>query len=149
MDNYFEREIMAMERELHQLKTAQQKSAVLVPTKSKSLSFSVSLHLNSYSSGAYGSASFKVTTSNDCLIIPTLAKYYDNISLSEYIPLKTRYMVITIGKLAQNSYLITLSARGTEGANSDVTTLQNGGSVVLDNTITVQGTDDFTLEQIA
>lgn len=149
MDNYFEREIMAMERELRQLKTAQQKSAGLVPTKSKSLSFSVSLHLNSYSTSAIGTASFKVTTTNDCLIIPTLSKYYDNITLSEYVPLKTRYMVFEIGKLTQNVYLISISARGTEGANSDVTTLQNGGSVVLDNIITVQGTDDFTLEQTA
>lgn len=148
MDNYFEQEIMALERELRQLKTAQQKSAGQVPTIYKSLSFNVLLYLNSSQTAAHGSATFKVTTTSNCLIIPTLAKYYDDISLAESIPLKTRYMmIVTIGKLARNTYLITLSARGTEGLDSDVTTLRNGGSVVLDNTLTVQSTDEFTLEQ--
>lgn len=149
MDNYFEQEIMALEREIRQLKTAQQKSAGQVPTIFKSISFNVPLSLDSSRTMARGSAFFKVTTANNCLIIPTLAKYYDNVALAEYIPLKTRYMTITIGKLAQNSYLIGLSARGTEGANSDVSTLIGGGSVVLNNTLTVQSTDEFTLEQIS
>lgn len=149
MDNYFEREIMTLERELRQLKTAQQKSAGQVPTIFKSISFNVPLSLDSSQTMARGSAAFKVTTVDNCLIIPTLAKYYDNVALAEYIPLKTRYMTITIGKLAQNTYLIELSARGTEGANSDVSTLIGGGSVVLDNTLTVQSTDEFTLEQIS
>lgn len=149
MDNYFEREIMTLERELRQLKTAQQKSAGQVPTIFKSISFTVPLGLDSSQTMARGSAAFKVTTTDNCLIIPTLAKYYDNVALAEYIPLKTRYMTITIGKLAQNTYLIELSARGTEGANSDVSTLIGGGSVVLDNTLTVQSTDEFTLEQIS
>lgn len=149
MDNYFEHEIITLEQELRQLKTAQQKSAGQVPTIHKSLSFRVSLSLNSSQAIARGSAAFKVTTTNNCIIIPTLAKYYDNIALAEYIPLKTRYMVLTIGKLSQNEYLIKLSARGTEGVDSDVTTLQNGGSVVLENSLTVQSTDNFTLEQIS
>lgn len=149
MDNYFEREIMTLERELRQLKTAQQKSAGQVPTIFKSISFNVPLSLDSSQTTAHGSAAFRVTTADNCLIIPTLAKYYDNIALAEYIPLKTRYMTIVVGKLAQNTYLIELSARGTEGANSDVSTLIGGGSVVLDNTLTVQSTDEFTLEQIS
>lgn len=149
MDNYFEREIMTLEREIRQLKTAQQKSAGQVPTIFKTISFNVSLSLDSSQTMARGSAAFKVATANNCLIIPTLTKYYDNVALAEYIPLKTRYMTITIGKLAQNTYLIELSARGTEGANSDVSTLIGGGSVVLDNTLTVQSTDEFTLEQIS
>lgn len=149
MDNYFEREIMTLEREIRQLKTAQQKSAGQVPTIYKSISFNVPLSLNSSKTIARGSAAFKVTTADNCLIIPTLAKYYDNVALAEYLPLKTRYMVLTIGKLAQNTYLIELSARGTEGVNSDVSTLIGGGSVVLDNTLTVQSTDEFTLERIS
>lgn len=149
MDNYFEREIMTLEREIRQLKTAQQKSAGQVPTIFKSISFNVPLSLNSSQTTAHGSAAFRVTTTDNCLIIPTLAKYYDNIALAEYIPLKTRYMTITIGKIAQYTYLIELSARGTEGANSDVSTLIGGGSVVLDNTLTVQSTDEFTLERIS
>lgn len=149
MDNYFEREIMTLEREICQLKTAQQKSAGQVPTIFKSISFNVPLSLDSSQTMARGSAAFKVTTTDNCLIIPTLAKYYDNVALAEYIPLKTRYMTITIGKIAQYTYLIELSARGTEGANSDVSTLMGGGSVVLDNTLTVQSTDEFTLEQIS
>lgn len=149
MDNYFEREIMTLEREIRQLKTAQQKSAGQVPTIYKSISFNVPLSLNSSQTIARGSAAFKVTTADNCLIIPTLAKYYDNVALAEYLPLKTRYMVLAIGKLAPNTYLIELSARGTEGANSDVSTLIGGGSVVLDNTLTVQSTDEFTLERIS
>lgn len=148
MENYFDRELMAIEREIRQLKTAQNKSAGKVSTVYRTISFRIPLRLNSSETVASGSAKFRVSVTNNGIIIPTMAKYYDDVTLSETIPLRTRFMLFSVGKLDQTTYLITVSARGTGGANSDVTTLRNGGSVVLDNTIMVQSTDNFTLEQI-
>lgn len=149
MDNYFEREIMALEREIRQLKTAQQKSAGQVPTVSHSAQVQIPLRLNSSQTTASGTAIFRVTTPQNSYIVVTLAKYYDNILVSARVPRETRNMVSRLGKIDQNTYLIELLANGTEGANSDVTTLRNGGSVTLENTLTVQCTDEFTLEQIS
>lgn len=149
MDNYFEHEIMTLERELRQLKTAQQKSAGQVPTVYQTTSIQIPLHLGSSQSTARGEATFKITTPKSSYIIATLAKYFDNVLVSAKVPRETRSMIITLGKLSENSYSVHIIANGTEGANSDVTTLRDGGSVVLENSLTVQSTDNFTLEQIS
>lgn len=148
MDNYFDSELNKIEREIKQLKTAQQKFAGQVPTIAKSVSISIPLSLNASQTAASGSAMYRITTTSDTYLMATLAKYYDDITLNTSYPVKTRSMILRLGKYNSNQYLILIYARGTGGSDSDVSTLKNGGSVTLTNTLTVRGTDEFSLEAI-
>lgn len=149
MDNYFERELMNIEREIRQLKTSQQKFAGQVPTTFQSISIRIPLRLNSSRTSASGQARYRITTVQNSFVVATLAKYYDNILVFSELPRKTRSMSLVIGKASANVYIVQILANGTEGANSDVATLINGGSVELENTLTVQSTDEFTVEILA
>lgn len=148
MQDYFENEIKRTEQELVDLKTAQQKFAGVVPILSKSINVSIPLKLNSSKTAATGTQLYRITTAQDSILVATLAKYYDNVYVEMQVPQATRQMTARLGKISNNVYILDVGAFGTAGANSDVTTLINGGSVTLTNTLTVQSTNDFTLEAI-
>lgn len=145
MQSYFESEIKRTEQELVDLKTAQQKFAGVVPTLSKYIDVSIPLSLNSSQTTASGSKIYKITTSDDAIIVPTLSKYYDDVTKYLWTPRATRAMTMQFGRLSDGVYIILVQAFGTEGSGSDVSTLINGGSVTLTNRLTVQATNDFTL----
>ena len=149
MQDYFESEILRTEQELTDLKTSQQKFAGEVPLVIKSINVSIGLSLDSSQTTARGEQKFKITMSKPSMFVPTLAHYYDDVSKSEDSPRTTRYMYFMAGKIGDNQYLVRVIAYGTEwSAGSDVETIKGGGSVTLTNTLTVQSTDDFTLEAL-
>lgn len=148
MDNYFDREILQMERELLRLKTSQQKFAGSVPTVKKSIQISVPLALAGGGFTARGEIQCKITLDHISLVYPTLAKYYDDVLLSPYVGDRTRYFSMEMYHNGDDR-ILQIVAHGTNyGQNNDVATLKNGGSVSLTNTITVVATDDFEMEII-
>lgn len=148
MENYFESEILRIEREILAIKTSQQKFAGEVPLVTKTGSVSINLSITSdIVPAAIGQQAFRLTFQNTAFFVPTLAHYYDNANLSEDFPRTTRYMYFTIGKINSNQYIILVKAYGTQWTeNSDAEVIRRGGSVTLTNTLTVQATDNFTLE---
>lgn len=148
MDNYFDREILQMERELLRLKTSQQKFAGSVPTVKKSIQISVPLALAGGGMTARGQIYCKIVPENTALVYPTLSKYYDDVLLFPYVEDRTRSFSMEMYHNGDDLYL-EIRAIGTNyGQNNDVDTLRNGGSVSLTNTITVVATDDFEMEII-
>ena len=148
MDNYFDKEILQMERELLRLKTSQQKFAGSVPTVKKSIQISVPLALSGGGMTARGQIYCKIVPENTALFYPTLAKYYDDVLLFPYTENRTRYFSIEVYHNGDDLF-IEIRANGTNyGQNNDVDTLRNGGSVSLTNTLTVVATDNFELEVV-
>lgn len=143
MQDYFERELLNIKREITYLKTAMQKSAGIVETTSQSVSLNLPLSLDEYQINATGRARFRVISSDDILMMTTLNWYYEDITKSSDYPRTTRYGdVITF---YDDTPIIRVIVRGTQ---SDVNTLKNGGSVSVNVVLTVRATDEFTLEAL-
>lgn len=148
MDNYFDREILQMERELLRLKTSQQKFAGSVPTIKKNLQISVPLALAAGGLTARGQIYCKIVPESTALVYPTLAKYYDDVLLFPYVEDRTRSFSMEMYQNGNDLYLEIIAYGTNYGQNNDVATLKNGVSVSLTNTITVVATDNFELEVI-
>jgi hypothetical protein len=150
MNGYFESEITRLEKELTDLKTSQQKFAGQAPLVTKSANMSIGLSITSdLIPAAIGHKAFKLTFQKPTFFVPTLAHYYDNANLSEDFPRTTRYMYFNLGRLSSNQYIIDVRAYGTQWSEgSDAEVIKGGGSVSLNNVLTVQATDDFTLEAL-
>lgn len=147
MQNYFDNEIKNIERELVRLKTSQQKFAGQVPLVTKSVQVAIPLTLNQARTTARGEKLYKLIVDKPMLFVATLAKYYDDVTKSEDYPRTTRMIYHFVSKISASQYLIEIVAYGTQiGAGNDVTTLMNGGSITLNNTLTVTATDEFRLE---
>lgn len=147
MQNYFDREITQLQKELLRLKTSQQKFAGQVPTISKSINFNIPLRISTSGFSAIGQKNFRIVVNNNAFFTSTLSTYYDDVTKHATVPLETRYMTIQ-NTFMGGSYYVRVFAHGTEsGANSDLATLRNGGSVSLTNKLTIICTDDFTIEE--
>ena len=144
MENYFDNEIKNMKRELTQLKTATQTSAVAVPTVSQSLSIPITLELaNPYL--AKGSAYVRVSASSDTILMATLDSYFDDITRATDFPATTRKTYIIMDYKGNGETLIYIDFTGNA---SDRSTLSGGGSVTVTKQLTVRATEEFTLERI-
>lgn len=140
MQNYFEREITTIEKELLWLKTSVVKSGAVVTSEVKSVDYNIPLQLAS-ATNATGAANFKLKINDDAIFEPTLDVYYDDITVG---PLgNTRRRTVQTFWLTGEEYILNVRAWGD---SNDITTLQNGGSVTMSGTLTVTCTDDFTLE---
>lgn len=146
MENYFNREVLQLERELLRLKTSQQKFAGSVPTAKKSININVPLSLDAGGFTATGKLYCRITVKNGSLVYPTLQKYYDNVMLSPYTESRTRVFTLDMYNDGDNIILEIIATGTNYGQNNDMDTLKNGGSVSLTNTITVVATDNFELE---
>lgn len=140
MQEYFEREITTMEKELRWLKTSVVKSGATVSSIAKSVPYNIPLNLVS-STNANGSALFKLTLREKAVFNPTLDIYYDDITLG---PLgDTRRRAVQMYWLNDTQYVLEI---GVWGDSNDIATLEGGGSVEMSGTLTVTSTDEFTLE---
>lgn len=142
MQEYFEREILSLERELTNLKTSMMKSAGVIETRLRSVNVSIPLEV--YGSVARGQARVRVTTDGDGMIFPTLEKYYDDImkSMEQY---ESRYRTLQLIESDDQFYII-IRAWGTF---DDVIAISGGGSVRVDCALTVQCTCDFEMEVVS
>lgn len=147
MNNYFDSEINNLNREILFLKTSGQKSAATVRTMAQSVSITVQLRLQG-SSRVGAQANFEVTADSEALVMATLDKYFDDITINDHgWGSRTRTTKILLYKPMENTTLINIAF---EGDNQDVITIRDqGGTVEMSTTLTVRCTDNFTLERIS
>ena len=150
MNDYFEKEIIQLERELTNLKTAGQKSSALVKTMSKSLDITVQLEYQDISwptGSARAQAAYEIITDSDALIIPTLSWYDEDIH--EPSMLTTREITMTRGMSANGNYTVHLYFIGSEqGENSDAARTKRGEIVTVSVTLSVVSTQEFTIRKV-
>ena len=153
MDNYFNRELNYLKKELTRLKTAGQKSASSAKLVKQTVSISTNLVWEDLSD-PYGSARswviYEITPNSDSIIVATLNWYYDDINSSYLTTQSTReiqlkQVILPNGKPGVQLYFI-----GTEnGPDSDAARAKNGETITVSVNLTVTCTDNFTLRRYA
>jgi hypothetical protein len=151
MEQYFDNEIKNMERELLYLKTASQKSASAIKTISKTVSVSANLEYQDISwptGSARANKWYKVTTSDDAIIIPTLSWYHGDVTQAADIEYVTRKIQMATG-IIDGNFTIGLYFVGTEkGDNSDAARTKRGETVTVTVDLTVLCTQDFQIQEV-
>jgi hypothetical protein len=147
MNNYFEREIKGLEREIIALKTANQKSAGNLQLVSKTIPISIPLVLNEYQTFARGRKTYAVRKNSEELVVAYLDWYTDDIS-REWVDAYTQGSVRS-GRIAHGVY------NGTDvfqitvyGDRNDIDAMAGGASITISLNMTVKCTNDFTLEAL-
>lgn len=142
MDDYFNRELRQINREITRLKTSGQKSGGIVPTVATTINVTEQLQLIGLST-AYAEAYYKIRTNSTALVMTSLDKYYDDI-----------FNIFNHGTRSYDCYLHRRSNGDIimivyfSGNQDDARTLWEGGSVSMSTEVTVRCTDNFTIERI-
>lgn len=143
MQDYFDNEIKYLDKELTRLKTSMTKSSGSILTVVKSVNFSISLESTGFLRPS-GTTKFILHTDENALFHVTLDSYYDDVMKE----LDGRYLTRQKYPIIANRFgNIRIDVRGL-GTIDDEATIQGGGSVTLTGTMTVQCTNEFTLEQV-
>lgn len=152
MDNYFDREIKSMEREITDLKTASQKSAATAPMVTKTVNVSTNLEYEDISypwGSARSTVRYEVQTDYDEIIVPTLDWYFGDITQSGQTDQPTREIQLNTRIATNGKIIVELYFIGTEnGANSDAQRVKNGETVTVSVNLTVRCTNDFNLRRL-
>lgn len=142
MQDYFDNEIKYLDKELTRLKTSMTKSSGSILTIVKSINFSIPLQSTGFLRPS-GTTKFILHTDENALFHVTLDSYYDDVMKE----LDGRYLTRQKYPIIANRFGdIRIDVRGL-GTIDDEATIQGGGSVTLTGTMTVQCTNEFTLEQ--
>lgn len=148
MNDYFEREILAVERELTRLKTAAQRSSGTVVTTKASKEINIELH--NTSAGCRGEADYVITMSKDCLVNITLDWYFEDVT-KEWQPFRTsRSMSYHKSILPDGKIGVHIIARGTDystDGSDDESRVARGETIVLTTTMTVLATNNISIEE--
>lgn len=144
MDNYFDSEIKRTNKEILNLKTSGQKSAVTVPVSKKTIDITVSLELmGSGNPRAY--KSYRVETNSRALVFATLDKYFDDIMINDHRwnpdTRKARVYVVKVSKLVYYVNIMFI------GDGNDYNVVSGGGTARMSRTLTVKCTDNFTMTE--
>lgn len=143
MQDYFDNEIKYLDKELTRLKTSMTKSSGSILTVVKSVNFSIPLQSTGFLRPS-GTTKFILHTDENALFHVTLDSYYDDVMKE----LDGRYLTRQKYPIIANRFgNIRIDVRGL-GTIDDEATIQGGGSVTLTGTMTVQCTNEFTLEQV-
>lgn len=148
MNDYFEREILAVEDELSQLKTAAQRSSGTVETTSKTVAVSVPLSMNAARTTCSGSVAYLITCEHNAAVMATLDWYYGNVADNWRTPRATRRARVSTKMQPDGKILATVTCNGTsvvDSGTSDLARLKNGESVSISVNLTVRATDNFTI----
>ncbi len=150
MNNYFEKEISSINRELTSLKTSGQKSSAFTKTISRTVNVTAQLQYEdiSYPTGsARAEVAYEVVTTKDALIIPSLSWYYEDVFMQELGP--ARVIDMFTGILSNGNYVVYLYFIGSEeGDNSDAARTKRGETVMVSVDLSIVCTQDFTLRKI-
>lgn len=143
MQDYFDNEIKYLDKELTRLKTSMTKSSGSILTVVKSVNFSIPLQSTGFLRPS-GTTKFILHTDENALFHVTLDSYYDDVMKE----LDGRYLTRQKYPIIANRFGdIRIDVRGL-GTIDDEATIQGGGSVTLTGAMTVQCTNEFTLEQV-
>lgn len=150
MENYFTNEIKQIEREMMWLKTAQQKSASVISTITKSIVVTADLWLiitgDSPQAGDY--LFYEIIPEKDALIFPTLDWYAEDITqASTVLPQLTRTIELEQMILPNGNAGVKLTFRGTQGSGSDTEKVVNGQTVQVSANLTVTCTSNFIVRE--
>lgn len=145
MQEYFERELKMMKKELVALKTSMRKSAGIIVTTEKSISLDINLELNTTQTLCNGEKIVKIVTDGPALIIPTLEKYQNNIYYDPSFATQDGWANVMLEFTPSGYELANVFVRGSD---TDTQTLKNGGTVVKTVKLTVRCSDDFYMEII-
>lgn len=150
MENYFVSELKQIEREITWLKTAQQKSASVISTVTKSITVTANLWLiitgDSPQAGDY--LFYEIIPDNDGLIFPTLDWYAGDITqASTVLPQLTRTIELEQMILPNGNAGVKLTFKGTQGNDSDTEKVVNGHTVQVSANLTVTCTSNFVMRQ--
>lgn len=149
MNDYFEREFMAVEKELLRLKTsAQRSSGTVITTKTTQ---AVRVELVAYNTYCRGYSYYKIIPENDSIVNITLDWYHEDVSKEWQVPRVSRMINFNKIMLPDNSIVIEVSAYGTNWSTDgtdDLSRLRNGETVVVTANMTVQSTNNFTIESM-
>lgn len=149
MNEYFEREFLALERELLRLKTSAQRSSGTVITTKITQPISVQLvDLNTY---CRGYAYYVIEPETDSIVNITLDWYYEDVSKEWEVPRVSRSF--GVNKIIQPSGKIILEfyAYGTTwstDSSDDLSRLGNGETVIITANATIQSTNSFTIRSM-
>lgn len=149
MNDYFEREFLALERELLRLKTSAQRSSGTVVTTKTVQPISVQLvDLNTY---CRGYTYYVIEPETDSIVNITLDWYYEDVSKEWQVPRVSRSF--GVNKIIQPSGKIILEfyAYGTTWStdnSDDLSRLRNGETVIITANATIQSTNEFTIRSM-
>lgn len=151
MQEYFERELSNMERELRYLKTSSQRSAGAMVISSQTLQLSVPLqyiHDPPLNDQARAEKWFEIITDSEQLIVPTLSWYFQDLSQASSTIFTTRVIELWPTILPNGNYGVNLYFIGSElGDNNDAERLKNGESINIDVDLTIRCTNDFIVQE--
>lgn len=148
MENYFNTEIMQIEKELTRLKTSMSKSAGVIQTITSSVDVEVPLSLNSTLTTATGSVSYRIHPLKDAIIVCTLNWYSEDVTRDYMSPRVVRniYLRETVN---DGDRIVKINGIGTQfGDYSDVQQLIDGQTVSISAKLTIRATCEFTVEAI-
>lgn len=150
MNDYFEKEILNLERELKNLKTSAQRSGGIVRVVSQTVHVSVNLEWEDISwptGSARAEATYEVITDRNALIMPTLS-WYDEDVFEPAFGTK-REIRMQRGVLSNGNQSIYLYFIGSEqGEDSDAARTKRGETVAVTVDLTITSTQDFVIRKI-
>ena len=150
MNEYFEREILHLERELTNLKTAAQKSSAIMKTTSQTVTVTVQLQYEdiSYPTGsARAQAAYEIDTDKPAIVMPTLSWYDEDVH--EPIFGTKREIRMTTGILNNGNYGVFLYFIGSEaGDNSDAARTKRGEVVMVSVDMKISANQEFTIRKV-
>lgn len=147
MDGYFEKEFMALEKELTYLKTSAQRSSGTITTISKTIQ--VNVNLVNYDTFCRGEAYYIIKPEADSIVNITLDWYFQDVAKEWEVPRVSRSIRFRKIALPDNTIGVQIYAAGTTWSlddNDDLSRLKRGESVIISANMTVQCTNNFTIE---
>lgn len=151
MQNYFDNELLNIERELTQLKTGTVKSAAVIDSISKTINISVPLSISSSGLVATGEKNYRVSLPKPSIVISTLDWYHGDVTKEWEAQRTSRRARIHQMDFPNGDTGITIVITGTDYSTNntdDLSRLKNGESVSVPVQLTVTCTNDFNLEEI-
>ena len=155
MNNYFDTELLYLDKELTYLKTSMPRSASLVVTTSQTLHLDARLEIGTkpYQGDpdvAVRVYNYEIVTEENALIIPTLDWYYDDISQAWREPptIYARYIDMVEVILPNGNPGLRLTVFGTNvGTNNDAERVAAGQNVTISFNLTVRCSHEFTIRE--
>lgn len=153
MDNYFNRELDYLKKELTRIKTNSQKSSSSATLVKQTVNVSTNLVWENISD-PYGSARsdviYEIIPNSDSIVVCTLDWYFGDINGSYTTDQTTREIQVHQFVLSNGHPAIELYFIGTEnGPNSDAARARNGETITVSVNLTVTSTDNFTIRRYA
>lgn len=155
MNDYFNTELLYLNKEITRLKTSAQRSAALLVTTSQTVRIDANLELGTGidvggPQVAVKTFNYEIVTESNAIITSTLDWYYADISQAWRQPpyVYARYIDMAEVVLPNGNAGIRLSIYGTNvGVNNDAERVAGGQTVTVTVNLTVRCSDNFIIRE--